>query len=57
MLFASWSRRAILKEMHAMVVVCPDDQREDSINTEDKTWRCPDCKHVWKVAELKRRTS
>lgn len=55
MIRAIWSAEGIkIKEMHAMVVECPNDGREDTINSDDINWECPDCKQVWLISELRR---
>jgi len=58
MLRASWCVKKaleVMKEMHAVVVACPACNREDSICSDDREWRCPDCKKTWKVSDLARR--
>lgn len=53
--FSIWSQRAKLKEASAIVVTCPDCDRIDSINSEDKVWKCPGCDKEWVVNDLARR--
>jgi len=51
-IFASWSKKEAAKVMKAVVVTCLDCNKKDSVNSEDKEWRCPECKKLWKVSDL-----
>ena len=53
-IYAAWKKRSEMLVRHAMVVTCPDDGRQDSIDSEDKKWECPECKRVWSIEKLRR---